>query len=76
VVKVFIKEDQLMAKIPGQPDYTLLPSNKDEFTIKGIRGYRVKFEINGSNEVVALILNQPNGEVRAARTIRKGYEFP
>jgi len=54
----------------------LLPSNKDEFTIKGIRGYRVKFEINGSNEVVALILNQPNGEVRAARTIRKGYEFP
>lgn len=67
VVSVFIKADQLIAQLPGQPEYTLVPGNKDEFTIKGVRGYSVQFESNDKGEVTALILQQPNGRVRAER---------
>jgi len=67
VVKVFAKDDQLIAQLPGQPVYTLVPGNKDEFTIKGVRGFSVAFESNDKNEVTALILQQPNGKVRAER---------
>jgi CubicO group peptidase (beta-lactamase class C family) len=67
VVKVFTKEDQLIAQLPGQPAYTLVPGNKDEFSIKGVRGFSVQFESNDKEEVTALILQQPNGKVRAAR---------
>lgn len=67
VVSVFIKAEQLIAQLPGQPAYTLVPGNKDEFTIKGVRGFSVQFESNDKEEVTALILQQPNGKVRAER---------
>lgn len=67
VVTVFTKEDQLIAQLPGQPAYTLVPGNKDEFSIKGVRGFSVQFESNEKEEVTALILQQPNGKVRAER---------
>jgi CubicO group peptidase (beta-lactamase class C family) len=67
VVKVFTKNDQLIAQLPGQPEYTLIPGTKDEFSIKGVQGYSVQFESNNKDEVIALILQQPNGKVRAER---------
>jgi len=66
-VKVYVKGNILMSKIPGQPEYTLVPGNKDEFTIKGVNGYSVKFEANEKREVIAFVLIQPNGSVRAEK---------
>lgn len=66
-VKIYLKQEALMAKIPGQPEYTLVPANEDEFSIKGVSGYRVKFESNEKAEVIAFILTQPNGNVRAEK---------
>ncbi len=67
VVKVFIKDDQLMAQLPNQPEYTLVPVSKHNFSIKGVRGYSVQFEVDDKNAVNALVLQQPNGKVKADR---------
>lgn len=67
IVKIYLNQETLTAKIPGQPEYTLVPGNKDEFSIKGVSGYSVKFESNEKAEVVAFILSQPNGNVRAEK---------
>lgn len=66
-VKIYLKQEILAAKIPGQPEYTLVSGNKDEFSIKGVTGYSIKFESNEKREVVAFILTQPNGSVRAEK---------
>lgn len=66
-VKVYLNGAMLMSKIPGQPEYTLIAGNKDEFTIKGVNGYSVKFEANEKAEIIAFILIQPNGSVRAEK---------
>jgi hypothetical protein len=67
-VKVYIKDDKtLIVFIPGQPDYELVPSNKDEFDLKTLKGYRVKFEVSGQNKAVSLTFVQPNGNFKATR---------
>lgn len=66
-VKIYLTQEILNAKIPGQPEYTLVAGNKDEFSIKGVTGYSVKFESNEKREIVAFVLTQPNGSVRAEK---------
>jgi CubicO group peptidase (beta-lactamase class C family) len=66
-VNVYLKGASLMSKIPGQPEYTLVAGNKDEFTIEGVSGYSVKFEANEKAEIIAFILFQPNGSIRAEK---------
>ena len=67
-VKVYIKGDNaLMVLIPGQPDYELVPSKKDEFDIKVAKGYSVRFEVNEQNKVVSLTFVQPNGNFKATK---------
>ena len=67
-VKVYIKGDNtLMVLIPGQPDYELVPTRKDEFDLKVAKGYSVKFEVNEKNEVLSMTFIQPNGNFKATR---------
>lgn len=67
-VKVYVKGDKtLMVFIPGQPDYELVPSKKDEFDLKVLKGYSVKFEVNEQNKVLSLTFVQPNGNFKATR---------
>jgi CubicO group peptidase (beta-lactamase class C family) len=67
-VKVYIKGDKtLMVFIPGQTDYELVPTKKDEFDLKIVKGYSVKFEVNEKNEVSSLTFIQPNGNFKATR---------
>lgn len=54
--------DNLKLKITGQPEYTLVPYQKDEFKLKGLTGFSVKFFFNQSrNKVRELVFYQPNG---------------
>jgi CubicO group peptidase (beta-lactamase class C family) len=64
-VKVFLKDENLMLFVPGQPEYTLLPVKENEFVIKGLTGYKGIFEtING---VLNLVMVQPNGTFKAIK---------
>jgi len=67
-VKVYIKGDNtLMVMVPGQPDYELVPTKKDEFDFKTPKGFSVKFEVNEKNEVPSVSFIQPNGTFKATR---------
>ena len=68
VVKVYIKgENTLMALVPGQPDYELLPIATHHFDLKGLQGYSARFELNEKNEVVSMSFIQPNGTFKAKK---------
>lgn len=61
-IRIYVRgESTLMAHVPGQPDYELVPSQKDEFKLKIAAGYSVKFDVNDKNEVTGLKFVQPNG---------------
>ena len=67
-VKVYIKNDTtLMVLVPGQPDYELVPVKKDEFNLKVMSGYSVRFTVNGNENASELYFVQPNGTFKATR---------
>ena len=66
--KVYIKGDKtLMAFVPGQPEYELIPAKEHVFELKGLKSYRFIFSVNKKGKVFELISDQPNGSFRAAR---------
>jgi CubicO group peptidase (beta-lactamase class C family) len=66
-VKIFIKESTLMAILPGQPEYELISEKEDEFTVKGAKGYSVKFDKDDNGSVKGFMLVQPNGSMMATK---------
>ena len=67
-VKIFIKNDKtLFALIPGQPEYELIPVDKDKFTLKLLSGYFVQFTLDDTNRVTDLTFLQPNGNFKAVK---------
>lgn len=67
-VKVYIRgENTLMVSIPGQPDYELSASRKDEFDLKIAKGYSVKFTLNAKGETESMSFIQPNGTFTATK---------
>lgn len=66
--KFYIKgEKTLYAFIEGQPEYELVPTDKNTFVIKVLSGYSVKFEENEKGEVTAASFIQPNGTFKAKK---------
>ena len=58
--------DNLKLKITGQPEYTLIPYQKDEFKLQNLVGFSVKFYFDRSRDAVKeLVFYQPNGTFRA-----------
>ena len=62
--KTSIKENALWIFAPGQGDFELVPLSPDTFTIKGIQGYKINFEMDG-NKLLGLTSTQPNGTFKA-----------
>ncbi|MGI8951072.1 MAG: serine hydrolase [Chitinophagaceae bacterium] len=61
-IKVYIKNDKtLYLFVPGQPEYELVPTDKNKFSIKILSGYNVQFNLNDKNEVTEIVFIQPNG---------------
>ncbi len=70
-VKVYIKgENTLYVFVPGQPEYELVPTDKDKFNLKIISGYSVQFTSNTKGEVTEMMFIQPNGTFKAAKVIK------
>ena len=59
-----IKGNALWVSVPGQGDFELVPLSTDAFTIKGMSGYKIQFEMAG-NKPVGLTSTQPNGTYKA-----------
>jgi hypothetical protein len=66
VITVAVQGGRLTATVPGQPTYDLIPYRANEFTLKGLTGFRLRFEEeNGTVQAATFI--QPNGRFRAAK---------
>lgn len=59
-ITVGLKGNVLTLVVPGQPIYELEPDQDDEFNLKGISGFSVKFVKDDSGKYFARF-NQPNG---------------
>lgn len=67
-VKIFLKNDTaLYALVPGQPEYALLPVDKNKFAIKILSGYFVQFTEDEKNKITGLTFIQPNGNFKAVK---------
>ena len=64
-LRVSIKEEKLRLFVPGQPEYTLVPTKENEFIIKGLIGYKTRFD--DKDGVFSLVLIQPNGNFTATK---------
>jgi CubicO group peptidase (beta-lactamase class C family) len=67
-VKFYLKNDQtLYAFVPGQPEYELVPVEKDKFAIKVLSGYFIQFDVDQNNKVTSTTFMQPNGNFQALK---------
>ncbi len=65
VVEIAIIKNKLCAVIPGQPTYELVPESKNEFSVKSLNGYMVRFVMNPEQKVDEVLLLQPYGAFSA-----------
>jgi CubicO group peptidase (beta-lactamase class C family) len=68
VVQVRRQGTELVATIPGQPPYVLVPGTETTFTLEVAPQIRVSFEVPTEGPAAALTFHQPNGTFRYART--------
>jgi CubicO group peptidase (beta-lactamase class C family) len=67
-LKIELKgEETLVTIVPGQPIYELIPYKDNEFTLKDLTGYTLKFVVNESGAVTAVESHQPNGTFTAKK---------
>jgi len=52
-------ENTLVAIVPGQPEYELIPYKGTEFNLKGMAGFSVEFTLDEAGKPVAATLKQP-----------------
>ena len=68
IAKFYIKgEKTLYAFIEGQPEYELVPTDKNKFELKALKGYSVLFDENDKGEISACSFIQPNGTLKAPK---------
>jgi hypothetical protein len=64
--KVYLKGESMKLFVPGQPEYTLLPTGKNKFSIEGLNGFDLIFE-EMEGKIVAVSFHQPNGVFKAEK---------
>jgi len=65
-VEISMRGQGLCAIIPGQPVYELVPSpSENEFTVKALSGYTVRFVLDENKQVTEVLLVQPYGALTA-----------
>lgn len=64
-LEIVIRNHALIAIIPGQPNYELIPSCENEFTVKAMTGSTVRFVLDSNNKVDEVLLLHPYGAFTA-----------
>ena len=67
VITVALRGNRLVVTVPGQPTYTLKPYRGSEFTLEGLTGFSVEFELESGGPATAVSFKQPNGIFKAER---------
>ena len=68
-MKLTIRSDEsnnLFLSVPGQPEYTLLPTSETVFVLKDLNGYKVEF-LKDEKGKMKMNLIQPNGTFSAVK---------
>jgi hypothetical protein len=66
--KIYIRgEKTLYAFVEGQPEYELVPADKNKFEFKTLKGYSAQFEENAKGEILSVSFVQPNGTFKATK---------
>jgi CubicO group peptidase (beta-lactamase class C family) len=65
VVEIVLNKGILCALVPGQPCYELVPESKNEFSVKSLAGYTVRFLMDQAQKVEEVLLVQPYGAFSA-----------
>ncbi|QBD80781.1 serine hydrolase [Ktedonosporobacter rubrisoli] len=60
-------EKSLLASIPEQPAFELLPYQGTEFHVKGQVGVSLEFKLDEAGQVSGAVLSQPQGTLRASK---------
>lgn len=63
MLDVSLHGTQLVLTVPGQPPYNLIPALEDWFELRGLNGYRVKFDAAAKE----ITFSQPDGVYTARR---------
>lgn len=63
-MKLEIRDDKLLAVVPGQADSELLPISENVFTVNGKQGYKITFQMK-DNTPESFTSVQPNGTFKA-----------
>ncbi|WP_293743575.1 serine hydrolase [uncultured Pedobacter sp.] len=66
-VKIYIKGNTLMVFVPGQPEYETIAAEADTFSLKALKGFSVKFNIDAEKQVNSVSFIQPNGVFKAVK---------
>jgi CubicO group peptidase (beta-lactamase class C family) len=61
VIKISLRGSTLIMTVPGQPDYELVPFKDNEFNLKDLEGFSVRFTVSPDGKVTELASIQPNG---------------
>lgn len=64
-VEMIVRDHMLMAIIPGQPIYELVPTSENEFLVKSMTGSTVRFVLNEQKRVEEVLLVHPYGAFSA-----------
>jgi CubicO group peptidase (beta-lactamase class C family) len=64
---VSLKGEVLVVQVAGQPALELQPAGEDEFTIKTLTGFGVRFTLPAEGPATEVIFIQPNGVFTASR---------
>jgi len=56
----------LIMTVPGQPQYELIPTKENEFALKGLDGFSVKFNPS-TGKITEVVFYQPNGVFTAKK---------
>ena len=68
VARFYTKNDQtLFLFVPGQPEYELIPTGRNKFSIKKLDGYKIEFVEDGNKNISGALFIQPNGTFKAIR---------
>jgi CubicO group peptidase (beta-lactamase class C family) len=62
-----LRHTTLYAKLPGQPEYTLVPFQGTEFKLKGLNGYSVEFVLDEKGIGAYANFVQPEGVFKAKK---------
>ena len=67
ISKVYTKGDKLYLFVPGQPEYELAYIGGNNFTIKSLTGFTIRFDTDATGKIISLTSIQPNGKFTAKR---------